>query len=324
MFKLFRVPIIVTILAIVLTFIFGGITAAITVTILGLLEMSFSFDNAIVNAKILKRMNAKWQKIFLTVGILIAVFGMRLVFPLLIVAIAAHINPIAAFMLAVTDPTAYAHHIMGAHAAIAAFGGIFLLMIFLDWIFEEKDIYWIKPIEKRLAKAGNIDNLSTIIASTVLVVGAMTLGHGDTVLFAGVIGMITYLLVKSIDSFFNEDTVSIAKAGFATFLYLEVLDASFSFDGVVGAFAVTSNIFLITIGLGIGAMYIRGMTVYLTNKGTLAEYRYLEHGAHWAIGALAILLLVTIRYEVPEIVSGTLGILFIAIALFNSVMANKR
>lgn len=325
MFKLFRVPIIVTILAIVLTFVFAGLQAAITVAILGLLEMSFSFDNAIVNAKILKRMNAHWQKLFLTVGILIAVFGMRLVFPLIIVCIAAQIDPISALVMATTDPNAYAHHVVGAHPAIAAFGGMFLIMLFLDWLFEEKDIHWLKPIESRLVKLGQVDNLSVTIAGVLLLISAAVFGHAETVLFAGLMGIVVYLLVKSVDSFFNEESVAtVAKAGFATFLYLEVLDASFSFDGVVGAFAVSHNIFLIAIGLGIGAMFIRGLTVFFTNNGTLQEYRYLEHGAHWAIGALAVLLLITIKFEISEVITGIVGIIFIAMALYDSIIERKQ
>jgi hypothetical protein len=198
-------------------------------------------------------------------------------------------------------------------------------MLFLDWLFEEKEILWIKPIERALLRLGRIENMTVIATSSILVIGALTLGHTDMVLIAGTLGMVTYLLVSSVDSFFNEDKVmSMAKAGFATFMYLEVLDASFSFDGVVGAFAVTNNIFLISIGLGIGAMFIRGLTVYLTRTGTLSEYRYLEHGAHWAIGILAFMLLATIKYEIPDTVTGLIGIAFIGTAFINSIREKRR
>ena len=96
------------------------------------------------------------------------------------------------------------------------------------------------------------------------------------------------------------------------FLYLEVLDASFSFDGVIGAFAITNDIFMMALGLGIGAMYIRSLTVYLVRKGTLDDYVYLEHGAHYAIGALAVILLVTIKYEINEVITGLVGVVLIA------------
>jgi hypothetical protein len=109
------------------------------------------------------------------------------------------------------------------------------------------------------------------------------------------------------------------KAAFFLFLYLEVLDASFSFDGVVGAFAISQNIFIIAAGLGIGAMYIRSLTVYLVRKGTLQEYIYLEHGAHYAIGALAVILAISIRTEVHEIITGLVGVAFIGVALVSSI-----
>lgn len=325
MFRLFRIPLAISALAVLLTFLFGGLTAAITVIILSILEISFSFDNAIVNAKILGRMTPKWQKLFLTVGILIAVFGMRLVFPLIIVALAAHMNPLAALHLAITDPAKYAHYIHGAHPAIAAFGGTFLLMLFLDWLFEERDIHWLRPIERSLQKLGKVENMSVIVMTTILLIASNVFAHAQTTLLAGLLGLIIYLLVSSIDGFFDDSkVVGMAKAGLGTFLYLEVLDASFSFDGVVGAFAVTNNIFYIAIGLGVGAMFIRGLTVYLTNKGTLNDYRYLEHGAHWAIGILAILLLLTIQYDISDILTGLVGIIFIASSFLSSIKSNKK
>lgn len=322
---MFRIPILVSVLAIGAVFICSGLSAAITVAILGLLEITFSFDNAIVNAKILKRMNTHWQKLFLTVGIVIAVFGMRLIFPLVIVALSAHINPLSALNLAIMHPDQYAAHITNAHPAIASFGGTFLLMLFLDWLFEEREITWLGPIERTLSKLGKIENVSVIIMTTLLVVSATIFGHSEMVLISGLLGLSVYLLVNSIDGFFNEDSVATAaKAGLATFLYLEVLDASFSFDGVVGAFAVTNNIFLIAIGLGIGAMFIRGLTVYLTNSGKLSEYRYLEHGAHWAIGILAVLLFITIKYDISDIITGLIGLACIGSAFINSIIANKK
>lgn len=328
------------------------------VLILSILEISLSFDNAVVNAGVLKKMNAFWQKIFLTIGILIAVFGMRLVFPVVIVAISAKVGPIEAVQLALDKPDEYKDLVTDAHPAIAAFGGMFLLMIFLDFIFEDRDIKWLGWIERPLAKLGKVDMLSVCIALIVLLVSAMTFathahqstGHADkssTVLLAGVAGLITYLLVGGLSGHFEnkleeeeereqeaeeeakkagkEPTmIGLAgKAAFFMFLYLEVLDASFSFDGVIGAFAVTNQIFWMALGLGIGAMYVRSLTVYLVRQGTLDEYVYLEHGAHYAIGALAVLLLVTIQYEIPEVITGGLGVALIALSFWSSVRRNR-
>ncbi|MDT0542430.1 MULTISPECIES: DUF475 domain-containing protein [unclassified Streptomyces] len=332
------------------------------VGILSILEISLSFDNAVINAGILRKMNAFWQKIFLTVGILIAVFGMRLVFPVIIVAITAKMGPLEAVDLAINNKDKYEHLVTAAHPAIAAFGGMFLLMIFLDFVFEERDIKWLGWLERPLAKLGKLDTFSIVIALLALLVTAMTFatdvahGGGDksaTVLLAGVAGLLTYLIVGGISGYFedkleededdDEDgdesekaaagaqkgqgatVVGMAgKAAFFLFLYLEVIDASFSFDGVIGAFAITNDIFEMALGLGIGAMYIRSLTVYLVRRGTLDDYVYLEHGAHYAIGALAAILLVTIKYEINEVITGLIGVVLIGASYWSSVVRNRR
>ncbi|MEV8389871.1 MULTISPECIES: DUF475 domain-containing protein [unclassified Streptomyces] len=328
------------------------------VLILSILEISLSFDNAVVNAGVLKKMNAFWQKIFLTVGILIAVFGMRLVFPVVIVAISAKVGPIEAVQIALDNPDRYEALVTDAHPGIAAFGGMFLLMIFLDFIFEERDIKWLSWLERPLAKLGKVDMLSVCVALIVLLVTALTFatnahtssGYQDksaTVLLAGVAGLVTYLIVGGLSGFFENrleeqeeqeheaeekakaegkqvSAIGLAgKAAFFLFLYLEVLDASFSFDGVIGAFAVTNQIFWMALGLGIGAMYVRSLTVYLVREGTLDDYVYLEHGAHYAIGALAAILLITIEHSISEIITGLIGVVLIAASFWSSVRRNK-
>ena len=124
----------------------GTITGMATVfficLVLAVLEISLSFDNAIVNANKLKDMTPEWQHRFLTWGIIIAVFGMRIVFPLAIVAIAAQIGPWEALKLAAAQPDEYARIMTDAHLPIAAFGGTFLMMVGLTYFFNhEKDVH---------------------------------------------------------------------------------------------------------------------------------------------------------------------------------------
>ncbi|MFF3326820.1 DUF475 domain-containing protein [Streptomyces sp. NPDC002889] len=349
----------VTALGLVAAVFYGGWTAFGLVAILSVLEVSLSFDNAVVNAGVLKKMSEFWQKIFLTIGILIAVFGMRLVFPILIVSVTASLGPIEAVDLALNNHEKYEELVTDAHPAIASFGGIFLLMIFLDFIFEDRDIKWLSWLERPLAKLGKVDMLSACIALIVLLVTSMTFavhahqyggGHADksaTVLLAGVAGLITYMIVGGLSGYFEDKLEEeeereqeaeeearkagkpvsaaklVGKAAFFMFMYLEVLDASFSFDGVIGAFAVSNDPVVIALGLGIGAMYVRSLTVYLVRQGTLDDYVYLEHGAHYAIGALAVILLITIQYEIPEVVTGLIGVALIAWSFWSSVRRNK-
>jgi uncharacterized protein len=115
-----------------------------------------------------------------------------------------------------------------------------------------------------------------------------------------------------------------ARGGLGAFIYLEVLDASFSFDGVIGAFALTQNLFIIAIGLGIGAMYVRSMTIMLVEKGTLTEYRYLEHGAFYAILILAVIMYVQTLYHIPEVITGLGGATLIGISLWSSIRHNRK
>lgn len=109
-----------------------------------------------------------------------------------------------------------------------------------------------------------------------------------------------------------------------SFIYLELIDASFSLDGVLGAFALSKDIIIISIGLAIGAMFVRSLTIMLVEKKTLAQFIYLEAGAHWAIGALSILMLVSAVREVPEVLTGLIGLLFIVGAFISSIMHNKK
>ena len=134
-------------------------------------------------------------------------------------------------------------------------------------------------------------------------------------------GMLLHSLIGSFDDLLSTDGV---RNGIMGLIYLEILDASFSFDGVIGAFALSTDIFIIMIGLGIGAMFVRSLTLYLVEKKTLTEYKYLEHGAHYAIIALAVIMFIEIFHEVDEVVTGSIGVAFIGLAFLHSIIENKK
>ena len=327
MLRTFGWSIAVTAVGLVVGYVYAGATGIAVVAILAALEVSLSFDNSVINSTVLVRMNPFWQRMFLTVGVAIAVFGMRMLFPLIIVGFAAKMTPGQAVRLALdkgdpNQPGTYGYLLHEAHPAIAAFGGVFLLMLFLDFLLHERELTWLSWIERPLARIGRLNQLPVVLALTLLVFCAYRLapdGKTATVLVSGTVGLIAYLLVTSLAELFDARPGSAAgqavraagKAAFSLFLYLEVLDASFSLDGVVGAFAITSDPIIIAIGLGIGAMFIRSLTVLFVRSGTLGKYEYLEHGALWAIGALALLLLVSMRHPAPELVTGLVGMVFI-------------
>lgn len=321
--KYFYSSIVITIIGLALSFYIGGFYALYITALLIILEVSLSFDNAVVNAKVLETMEPKWQKRFITFGIPIAVFGMRFVFPIVIVAVAGNMGVVETFNLALNDPDKYQHTLESVGSLIYAFGGSFLLMVFLDFIFDtDREEKWIKIIENStvLNKAGSVNNIEIIIAVAIgLALVYETSSAGIALAYFG--GMFLHSLISSLDDLMGSDGV---RSGIMGFLYLEVLDASFSFDGVIGAFALSSNIFIIMIGLGVGAMFVRSMTLYFVEKKTLTEYRYLEHGAQYAILALALIMFAKMFMHINEIIVGTIGVGFIAIATYHSIQANKE
>lgn len=317
----------------------NGLAAMLTAALLGLLETSLSFDNAVVNAKVLGGMDPFWRRMFVTVGILVAVFGMRVLFPLVIVWAVSGLGIGSVFAMTWQDPGRFQRILVDQHVRVAGFGGAFLWMVFTRFFFDfEKDEHWLQWLERPMRRLGKVDSFNVVVTIVVSWFFSRHIpdGKGPEFLSAATLGVVTYLLVGGLTSFIGEDGDAPAgspggaggprllSAGFASFLYLEVLDASFSFDGVVGAFALTNNLFIIALGLGIGAMFVRSLTIKLVEAGTLATFRYLEHGAFWAIGALSLVMyLKAAGIETPELVSGTVGVGFIGLGLLSSIRHNR-
>lgn len=314
-----------------------GMAAMFTAGMLGILEVSLSFDNAVVNAKVLGGMSDFWRKMFLTVGMLIAVFGMRVVFPLIIVWAVGDAGVQDVLRMTWQDPKQFQHILETQHTVVAGFGGAFLWMVFTRFFFDhEKDTHWLAFLEKPLSKAGKMEAVWVTFTMIISFVFSRYIPHGKGPAFlsASMMGILVFLMVEGLSSLLDggeegDESGSAVKtaatAGFASFMYLEVLDASFSFDGVIGAFAITNNLFIIALGLGIGAMFVRSLTIKLVEVGTLQTYAFLEHGAFWAIGALSLIMYLTAaEYEIPEVVSGTVGLALIAASFVSSVISNRR
>jgi hypothetical protein len=313
----------------------GPLAAMWVAIVLGFMEVTLSFDNAVVNAAILRDMDEKWRRLFLTVGILIAVFGMRLVFPIAIVAVTTGMGWIEVTQMALTNPDEYSRHLHENHTAIAAFGGIFLLLVFFSFLFDDgRELHWLGWAERRLASLGKLEAVGIVAALITLYMVQRLLPvdehHRLVIMTAGVSGVILFVLVDSLGSLFEVEeegdaAVKVVKrSGAMSFVYLEILDASFSFDGVIGAFAITRDVVIIMLGLAIGAMFVRSLTIFLVNRGTLEQYVYLEHGAHYAIGALAVIMFISIAEEVPEALTGAIGMAFIVAALFSSILYRRK
>lgn len=313
-----------------LGFYLGGWHTAWVVAVLAVLEISLSFDNAVVNASVLKNWNHKWRQIFIWIGLPVAVFGMRAVFPILIVSLTTGLGMGETLTLAIDHPDEYSNALMAVHHEVAAFGGAFLMMVALQFFMDSsKDVHWWERIEGRLTRVGEIQAVEAALTIGAVIFAASYLGEAEQMEFimAGLYGVLTYIGTKALGTILGDSSDGgshIVKQGIGGFLYLEVLDASFSFDGVIGAFALSNNLLVIMIGLGIGAMFVRSLTIYLVNQGTLGEYRYLEHGAFYAIAALAVIMLAGVRVEIPETVTGLVGAILIGIAVWSSIRHRRK
>lgn len=310
----------------------GGLAGLWLFSILVILEVTLSFDNAIINTRVLVRLSPLWQKLFLTVGIFIAVFVVRFLLPIGIVMATSGHSFMDVIDLALHNPTEYGKTLHEAAPTIDAFGGTFLTMIGISYFMNrKKDIHWLRRIEKRLTRAGNYENLKAFVMLSValLLYATVDEAHKSTVLVASIIGTLLHMGLEIFGAYFEKrqskaaDLVGMAALG--SFLYLEVLDASFSLDGVIGAFAITNDIMLIIAGLGAGAIWVRSMTVYLMRVGVLHKYKYMEHGAHWAILALGMIMLIKLYHvEPPEWLVGSLGLVFIITAVVSSIIERHR
>ena len=342
MFKYYTGSIFVTVFGLIAAYLWGehvhsgtGFACVFIATVLAILEISLSFDNAVVNAMKLEKMSEKWRHRFITWGILIAVFGMRFLFPLMVVSIFAGINIGEVLNLALNNAEKYAYYLASAHAPIVTFGGAFLMMLFVDYFTrKDKQIHWIEPVEKLFQKLNKIRGIHTYCTLFVLgiILHVTQLELRLLVLLSGIAGILIYLGIDGLAKWLEHRQEERAKlcadtvkcSGIVGFLYLELIDASFSLDGVLGAFALSQDIIIITLGLFIGAMFVRSLTIMLVEKKTLKQFIYLEHGAHWAIGTLAILMFISTFHEIPEVVTGLLGLVFILGALTSSIINNKK
>lgn len=322
----FLKPTILSLVSFVAVWYYLGDKALMLVVILSILETTLSFDNAVVNAKVLEKMSPMWQKRFLTWGILLAVFGTRFLLPILIVSIAVFTSPLIIAKLAFNNPTEYGHLLESVSGSITAFGGIFLLLVALNYFFDtEKTVHWFHHTEKHFAKWAEISSISLGIALfTLLGISFFSEYDQATTLTSGLVGIMIFILMQAIAGSLSTNSTAIATGGLSLFIYLNVLDSAFSLDGVIGAFALSSNLLIIMVGLGIGAYFVRSMTLYFVSQKTLTELVYLEHGAHWAILGLALSMLCELLFPVPDVATGLIGLFFVVMAYISSRREQKN
>lgn len=324
--RFFYPSFIVTAIGLVLGLYWGGLASLLVILLLSILEISLSFDNAVINAKILQNMSRRWQRRFLTWGLIIAVFGVRIIFPILVVCIITGIGFVDILHMAFKDPAQYSLHLHQAHTALASFGGMFLWMVFVSFIFDaNRSIYWLGRVEKKLSDWGQLPSIEIIVALLILLILQAFVPSQEklTLFVSGLFGIILFMIMHTLTVILGKNQ-KVINQGLAGFLYLELLDASFSMDGVMGGFAITKDLILIIIGLTIGAMFVRSLTLFFVRRNTLQKYQYLEHGAHYAVGALAVLMLLSIVMPISELITGCIGVSIIAISVISSIFNQNK
>lgn len=310
----------------------GVVGIMVLIVALALLELSLSFDNAIINAKILTTMSKKWQRRFLTWGILISVFGVRIILPVFIVAVSASLGVFEVVRLSLSNPEGYASILAESHYVISPFAGAFLMMVSLYYFTEEgKSVFWLKPIERPLSMLGFMHGLPTVVVLVLLVsvIGFMgEIGKGKyvvNVLVAGIIGVIIFEMVHALSVFLDKMSKSVLlSGGLAGFIYLNVLDSTFSLDGVVGALAISNNIVIISLGLAIGAIFVRSLTIFTADYNIVAKFKYIEHGAYWSILLLGIMMFVSVLISIDGLIIAAVSIGIIAVAFVHSLVGMAR
>jgi hypothetical protein len=304
-----------------------GLAALFTVLVLTLLETTFSADNAVINSRVIVTMSPIWQKLFMTVGIFTAVFVVRFILPVVIVMITGNLSFSEVFNLISSDAKGYAEHLHEAEPLINAFGGTFLVLIALKYFMDRsKEVHWLKKIERHLARLGQFENMRIFIMLIAVMIIFFTVNpaHHTAVLMATILAIILHVGLELLGTIMEHRQRKTSGVGqkvglvaLSAFLYLEILDASFSLDSVIGAFAMTSDVILIMAGLGAGALWVRAITIHLVRSNTLTRFKFLEHGAHWAIAFLGGVMLAKLYgVELSEWLIGSMGLVLIGLAIW--------
>jgi hypothetical protein len=279
------------------------ITSAILIVLgLALFESITSIDNAIINAEILQNMKPWARRWFLTWGILIAVFVVRGALPWLIVwVMTPGLGPWEALTASFTgDPTAL-EAIRASAPVLLMGGGVFFVFLFCHWIFLEPKKIGL-PVERIIARQGAWFYAVVSIALTVIVWFALR--KSEMLAFGAVVGSSAFFITHGFKRYAEEQEAQLLSgeahmSDIGKILYLEVIDLTFSIDGVVGAFAFTLSVPLILLGNGIGAIVVRELTVYGVDR--IKKYVYLKNGAMYSVFVLGCVMLAHgFGYHAPE------------------------
>jgi uncharacterized protein len=303
------------------------ITSAV-LTILGLavFESITSIDNAIINAEILATMQAKARRWFLTWGILIAVFGVRGLLPWLIVwVMAPGLSPWQALTATLTDDPAAQRAIQDSAPVLLIGGGVFFIFLFCNWLFQEPKKFGL-PGEDFFGRQGAWFYAAVSVALMLIVWFALK--KEPMLGFGAVVGSTAFFITHGFKRYAETQEERLlhdqsSMSDIAKIIYLEVIDSTFSIDGVVGAFAFTLSVPVILLGNGIGAIVVRQLTIYNLDK--IKRYIYLKNGAMYSVLVLGFVMLAHgYGIHIPEWLAPVSTILIVGYFLWKSLKHAKK
>jgi uncharacterized protein len=302
------------------------VSSLLTIIGLTLFESITSIDNAIINAEALGTMQLRARRWFLTWGILIAVFGVRGVLPWLIVWIMTPgLGPWQAFTASLTGDTTAFVAIRQSSPVLLLGGGVFFLFLFCHWIFIEPKTYGL-PVERMIARQGAWFYAVVSVALTLIVWFA--LARGPMLAFGAVIGSTTFFITHGFRRYAQEQEQRLLDnkghlSDIGKILYLEVIDMTFSIDGIVGAFAFTLSVPLILIGNGIGSVIVRQLTYYGVER--IKKYVYLKNGAMYSILVLGLVMIAHgFAIHVPDWLSPAATFVIVGYFFIKSLLSSRK
>lgn len=268
-----------------------------------LFETITSIDNAIINAEVLSTMSERARRWFLVWGLLIAVFAIRGLLPLLIVWLSTpELSPAGAFLATFSSDPLVLEAIEQSAPILLSGGGTFLILLFLHWLFLEKKNFGLRGEQYIASKGVWFFAIASIILAAIV---WLALGRNPLMAFGAVVGSTAFFIVHGFRQNAEEaerEMLHGNMSDMSKIFYLEVIDATFSIDGVVGAFAFTMSVPLILIGNGIGAFIVRELTI--RNVDNIKKYQYLKNGAMYSVFFLGIIMLLdSFGFHIPNWVS---------------------
>lgn len=292
----------------------GIISIILIIAGLCVFEIVSSIDNAVINAEVLGTMSERGRKWFLLYGILFAVFIVRGLLPWLIVWITnPSLGVIGSFTATFSNDPHVMESIEKSTPVLMLGGGVFLLFLFLHWLFIEDKNFGL-PGEEFFSKNGA---WFYAVVSVILVgIVALAVKYDPILALSAVVGSSAFFITDGFKKNAEENeqrllSGSSAMSDFSKILYLEIIDTTFSIDGVLGAFAFTMSIPLILIGNGLGAFVVRQLT--MSNVENIKKYIYLKNGAMYSVLCLGVVMVLEgFHIEIPEYISplATIFIIF--------------